>query len=292
MPGTDRPLIALLDGAGAAPRRELVLFVGGLSGNDRQWDGVIPLLRAACEVDVGYGPGALTHPALRGTRPTVVRLARAIAEQLRARPERSTVLVSHSVGAFIALAIAREIPAAVRSVVIVNGGLTSVGRFIDSPLRQLALHPRECLGFMRLFAMVSVPLPRAAKRAIARNRSLSRLLVGHLVSDGALATDERRSSLLENAGSGRVLRLLEDNRHHWPEFAGYAGEIEVPCVFVVGDRDPMTTIEDTDEMAAMLPQAQIEILRGIGHAAPLEAPELVAETICRQLPARDEPHEG
>jgi pimeloyl-ACP methyl ester carboxylesterase len=218
-----------------------------------------------------------------GSRPSVVELADAMAAELRGRPAGSVLIVSHSVGAFVALAMASALGPIVRAVVIVNGGLTTVARFIDAPLTELQSHPRECLGFLRLFALVSAPVPRRIKRAIAERRWASRLVVGKLVSPAALATSDTRHALIAEAGGLETLSALRDNRHHWRVFLHQAPETRVRVVFLVGDRDPMTTVADTRTMAGYLPDAEVIVLEGIGHAAPLEATSFVLAAIQSEL---------
>jgi pimeloyl-ACP methyl ester carboxylesterase len=254
-----------------------IVFLPGLSGNYRQWDLVVP--RVAGRGSIGFAAPILAHERFAGRRPSVTELAKAIADDLARWEPQSITLVSHSVGAFVALGIAHQIPQTIRGVVAVNGGLTTVARFIDSPLRELVQHPLTSMKFLRLFALVAAPVPSAVKKAIASRRWSSRLVVGGLVSDSALDSEERRQSLIVQAGKTETLLSLRDNRHHWNEFAGYAGQVTVPVVFVLGDRDPMTTEDDTRTMAVMLPNARIEVLHGVGHAAPLEAPEQVLQAI-------------
>ena len=238
---------------------------------------------------IAYGAPILRHQAFGGRRPSVYELGTEMANRLRASKAGPTVIASHSVGVFVGLAIAHGLPDRVSGLVAVNGGLSTVARFIDSPLAEMRQHPRECLGFLRLFALVSAPIPRVVKRWVASSPKATRLVVGDLVSDSALASIQQRRDLIAEAGTTETLLALRDNRHHWPEFAGYASEVQVPVRFVAGDRDPMTTIRDTRQMVAMLPNAAVEVLAGVGHAAPIEATSPVVRAITRLLPTEGPP---
>jgi pimeloyl-ACP methyl ester carboxylesterase len=277
-------LISLVNDPADGDSRPMLLLLPGLSGNNHQWD-LVAAAFAGSDVSLALGAPILAHPAFNGSRPTVRELARAMAVELRTRPPASVVVVSHSVGAFVALALAHEAPAAVKAVVAINGGLTMVAKFIDAPLALLVRHPREALGFVRLFALVAAPVPQKIKRAIASNRRATSMVLGDLVSKAGIESEEQRRSLIAEAGRFETLYALNDNRHHWREFVTYAREIQLPVVFVVGDHDPMTSVEDTETMAAMLPQASVEVLEGIGHAAPIEASAAVVELIRAQLSA-------
>lgn len=257
----------------------LVLFLPGLSGNNRQWDTVIKLLTDSGDAQLAYGAAILAHPALGGLRPTVVQLGRAMARELTEGPYGDVVVVTHSVGAFTGLAMAHAAPQKIRAVIVVNGGLTSVARFIDSPARQLVKHPSSSLTYLRLFALVGAPVPGAIKKAIARRRWASRAVVGNLVTDSALESQEQRESLLVEAGKSETVLSLWKNRHHWHELESYAAGITTDVHFLVGSSDPMTTEQDTRYMASLLPHAEVTVLKGVGHAAPLEAAQTVTDAI-------------
>jgi pimeloyl-ACP methyl ester carboxylesterase len=50
--------------------------------------------------------------------------------------------------------------------------------------------------------------------------------------------------------------------------------INVPTLVVVGAEDTLTPPEHSKQMAAAIPGARLEVLSGVGHLPPLEAPEL------------------
>lgn len=256
----------------------LVLFLPGLSGNNKQWSSVLELLRDA-PADFAYGSPMLAHAAFNGSQPSVTELAKKTAAELSAYPGRSHVIVSHSVGSFVALAIAREAPDAVAALILVNGGLVSVAKFIDKPWREITTHPVACLSFLRLFALVGAPVPAAVKRLVASRQWATRLVVGGLVSDMAVNSQAKRDVLVDEAGNSETLLSLWKNRHHWPEFKQYASEIKAETVIVDGANDPVTRGDDAQQMAALLPNARVQVLPDVGHAAPVEASDAVADAI-------------
>lgn len=260
----------------------LVLFLPGLGESPNQWNILIPLIKNM-PVDIAYGAPILPHPAFGHDKPTVTALARLTADELRHGKWKEVVIVAHSVGAFVGLGIARIVPDLVKEVIVVNGGLTSVAKFLDHPLRELAVKPRTCLTALRLFVLVSTPTPQALRNRIVKSKRSSRAILGGLVSDAALATEERRRDLMDNAGTPKVLQALWDNRHHWREFSDYAGEIQTKVLFLVGGQDPMGGEQDARTMVAMLPHAEMRVLPGVGHAAPLETAGTVAEAIREAL---------
>lgn len=261
----------------------LVLFLAGLTGSKAQWDLVVGVLDTG-KSDVAYGAPIMPNQALDGARPEVVVLADRIAAQVRTRHYTSVVLAAHSVGSFVALAIARQLPVT-SAVVLVNGGLTTVAEFLDAPARTFARRPRTCLTALKLFVLAGAPAPGRLKRSIAASERLSRLMLGGLVSGAAVDSGPKRESLIVGGGGFDVFKALWWNRHHWPEFLGYAKRIEPPVRILAGDRDPMATVADSNAMAALLPDATVTVLDGVGHAAPLETADGVAHSIEEFVPA-------
>ncbi len=263
---------------GARRYPSLIIFLPGMTGNFEQWTWVRECLEGV-PADLAFGAPVMPGIVSGRAAPTVTEVANAIAHELQSADDGEIIIVSHSVGAFSGLGIAHEIPAAVKAVILVNGGLAGVGRFLDQPVREFFARPLRCLTFLWLFALVSAPAPKCVKQAIAARRWLTRAILGKLVSGSAMDTRERRAALLNEAGGPWVLPSLWKNRHHWREFTAYAHEISTDVLFVIGDRDPVSTHEDAVNMAALLPRSRIRDLKGVGHAAPLEVPAVIADII-------------
>jgi pimeloyl-ACP methyl ester carboxylesterase len=256
----------------------LVLLVPGMSGNYRQWDSVIDQLSDVA-ADIAFSVPIRSHPALGDDNPSVRDVIDALTQILRNSRYRHVVIASHSVGSFVALGIAQALPDVADRLILVNGGLTSVARFLDRPFHELVTRPTACLTFVRLFVLISLPTPAALRRAVAKHRWFSRLLLGSFVSDSAIDARDARSALVEGGGRPDVIPGIWKNRHHWQEFVSYAHAIKASVLFVVGSRDPMSTEQDTRAMAALLPNARVRLLDGIGHAAPLEAADVISGII-------------
>ncbi|HUZ55497.1 MAG TPA: alpha/beta hydrolase [Streptosporangiaceae bacterium] len=264
--------------------RSLVLLLPGITANRQQWSAVISRL-ADVPADIAHGAPILPSPAMAARVPTVTQVIEALAGELRRRAYDHVVIVSHSVGSFVALGIAHVLPDGVDHLILINGGLTSVARFLDRPVHEILTRPVACLTFVRLFALVALPAPERLRRAAVNHRWFSQAVLGTYVSDSAIATQEKRSALLDGAGRPEVVPSLWKNRHHWREFISYADDIRTDALFVVGSKDPMSTEQDTRAMAALLPSASVRLLRGIGHAAPLEAAEVIAGLVRKAVGA-------
>lgn len=262
----------------------LVLFLSGISGNRAQWELVHSRIPGDM-ADIGFAAPILPNVAFNGARPTVTGLVHLIAKEVDSAGYDRVVLVAHSVGSFVALGMCRILEGRVKSAILVNGGLATVARFLDRPVKEFRQHPRTCLTALKLFALVGSPAPERLKRSVMESERSSKALFGNLVSSETLESAEHRRSLMTDAGSSAIPRTLWVNRHHWREFSSYAGEISNDVVFLVGDQDPMTSEADTEDMASLLPHSTVLVLPGIGHAAPVETAGAVAELVLEKLNA-------
>lgn len=278
----DAPLIDVVRNSPQPEDVPIVLLLHGMGGNDGQWNLVVEQL---CELPVAlaFGAPVLSHAFFGGMRPTVTQLAIAMAAELKDRSCTNVIVLSHSVGSFVALRLAHEAPDLIKSVLAVNGGLTGVARFIHQPLREIVVRPKPCCEYLLLFATVGMPFPKFAKRTVANHEWLSHLTLRKFVSASGLKSVSRRRSLLSKTGKPEALLALWENRHHWVEFEQYAGKVDVPVLFLAGSRDSVASEADANSMAAMLPNARVQLIEGAGHAAPLEAPKVVIEALLEIL---------
>ena len=65
--------------------------------------------------------------------------------------------------------------------------------------------------------------------------------------------------------------------------------IEVPALIVAGDRDNMTPRALSEEMARAIPGAQLLVVEGGSHTAPIERPHFVNEAVLRFLHESERP---
>lgn len=62
--------------------------------------------------------------------------------------------------------------------------------------------------------------------------------------------------------------------------------VSVPTTVMMGTRDTLTPPPRSDAIMTAIPGAELQTLEGYGHMLPLEAPDIVADTIRRHVPAR------
>ena len=55
--------------------------------------------------------------------------------------------------------------------------------------------------------------------------------------------------------------------------------IATPTLLIAGEEDRNAPLRTMERMVTAMPRAAIEVLRGVGHMAPLEAPEAFAQAV-------------
>ena len=58
-----------------------------------------------------------------------------------------------------------------------------------------------------------------------------------------------------------------------------------PGLTICGEQDALTPLSDHQGMAAMLPQAQLAVIKDSGYMAPMERPRAVTEALRQWLVA-------
>jgi pimeloyl-ACP methyl ester carboxylesterase len=67
--------------------------------------------------------------------------------------------------------------------------------------------------------------------------------------------------------------LLEEMQYH--DTTRFLEEVNVPSLVIAGEHDLFTPVQLARTMARTLPEAELLVVRGATHIAPLEIPELV-----------------
>jgi pimeloyl-ACP methyl ester carboxylesterase len=65
------------------------------------------------------------------------------------------------------------------------------------------------------------------------------------------------------------------------ERAGLAVLARIPTMIACGDRDLLTLLSGSREMAAVMPKCELLIVPGAGHLVELERPELIDDALVR-----------
>jgi magnesium chelatase accessory protein len=248
---------------GAGP---VALLAHGTGAATHSWRALAPLLARHFSVVAPDLPGHGFTDAPAPRRMSLPGMADALAELLRALDVAPAVAVGHSAGAAVLARMALDGAIAPRALVSLNGALLPLpglqGRVYPPMARLLAATPLV----PRVFAW------RASERA-----AVERLI-------------RSTGSTLDPAGTDCYARLVRSPGHvaatlammaHWDlrPLARDLPRLAVPLTLVVGGSDRTVPPSEARRARALLPSARIVTLRGLGHLAHEEKPEVLAALI-------------
>ena len=226
----------------------------------------------------GHGRSGLPSDQARIDVPALARDMYSVLDQLG---DERAVLVGHSMGTQVALEAYRQAPERVKALILVCG---SYGRVTET------FHGSDVLKQV---------LPRIIENA-RRHEGLARALWGRIPAGLAF-----RLARMGGEVDGLAIRE-EDFRRYWDHVSlmapgvflpmlNLAGEhsaedllehLEVPTLVIAAERDTFTPAEIAIDMSERIPGAELELIRGGSHAAPVEQPRRIWARIERFLRER------
>lgn len=186
------------------------------------------------------------------------------------------LVVGHSLGAMTALAWAARHPrtagSRLRGMVLCNAG---VHQLVPAATAGM---PGGAWALPRLVeACLTLPGP-SPPRSAALRWAIRRLGVGEDPPTTAVALTEALVAACPptvRAGFGRTIRHLD--------LRAAVGCLDVPALLITGGADRMTPPIHAHGLAARLCGAEVVVLPGVGHQAPLERPATVSDLILTHL---------
>jgi pimeloyl-ACP methyl ester carboxylesterase len=178
------------------------------------------------------------------------------------RAER-VILLGHSIGGMVALEFAATFPERLRALILSATTPTFGSRdgTFQREFVQARLGPLDAGQTMAQIAANSAPR-----------------LVGSAAAPEAVPTLVRlMSEIPEATFRAAVACLVTFDRR------GDLARIAVPTLLIAGEEDTNAALKTMTRMAGTIPGARFEVLRGIGHLAPLECADLYAEIVRRFL---------
>jgi 2-succinyl-6-hydroxy-2,4-cyclohexadiene-1-carboxylate synthase len=232
-----------------------VVLLHGFTHTGASWDQVRARLPGeAIAPDIrGHGSAGALEP---------VTLSAVLDDVAAVAPTRFT-LVGYSMGGRVALHVALALGERVERVVLVGAspGIADAGEREARLQGDLALADE---------------IERLSIDEFARRWAQTPVLAGQPASARAAADADRRRNT--PAGLARALRGLGTGA--LPSLWGRLGELAVPVVLVVGERDEKF-LAIAAETAASMVEAEVVVVPGAGHAVHLENPEAVANLIAK-----------
>ncbi|MCB1357461.1 MAG: alpha/beta fold hydrolase [Maritimibacter sp.] len=194
------------------------------------------------------------HVADLTTQTTIAEMAR---DTLAAHPGPLRV-AGHSMGARVAMEMARQAPERVERLVLLDTGI--------HPLKPGEIEKR------------------ARVIALAREQGMAALAEAWL--PGMVHAPNRDNGALMQGLTEMVLRMDPDLHERQimalvtrPDAAAYLPEIACPTLLVVGKQDAWSPPAQHEDMLALLPDARLEVVDDAGHFAPVEQPDAVAALV-------------
>lgn len=231
---------------------ETIVLLHGFTQTGRSWE---PTVAALGERYRALAPDIRGHGAAADARP--VDVASVHADALALAPRRFA-LAGYSMGGRIALSLALAAPERVARLALIGA---SPG-IADHEERRARRAADDALAER---------IEREGIEAFARAWAALPLWAGQPPEVAAAADAERRSQ--SPAGLAAALRglgtgVMEPLWERLPRLA-------IPVALIVGERDAKFRAI-AERMADALPDAEVHVVPGAGHAVQLEAPEAVA----------------
>ena len=236
--GTENPPLVLIHGAG---------------GMQLYWPPVIRRLPGYCVYALDL-PGHGKSEICDGQQ-TIGEYARYLIQWLESIQLRRAVLVGHSMGCAIALALAIHHPEYVVGLGLIGGGA------------RLRVHPD-----LLTYAADPTTIHKATELLVSYSFSSNapRRLV-KLASKRLLAT--RQSVLYGDLQACNRFDVMDR-----------LGSVQQPTLVVCGADDQMTPLRYAQFLSSAIPNARLSVIPDAGHMVMLEQPRLVADSLLAFLP--------
>ncbi len=184
------------------------------------------------------------------------------------------VLVGHSMGTQVALEGWRHAPRNVKGLVLLCGSYGKVTQsFRGVPILDMILP--------KVMDIVDKQpeIARALWSRIPPEMALRAALLARDVDPRNVRREDMLPYLkhMTHVDFAMFLRMLRAAGDHTAE--DWLSEVTIPVLIVAGERDTFTPATLSEAMAARIPNAELLMVKGGSHVAPIEQPELVAERI-------------
>lgn len=226
------------------PDKPTVVFVPGLLSDGIVWQHAADRLAQSHTVAIADVSGG--------------RSITGMAEAILSEQAGALIVAGHSMGARVALEMARIAPERIKGLVLADTGIHP-RREGEEAKRQVLLDLAHAQGMEALAAKWLPPMVDEARQG---DRVLMDALTAMVLRTDAAQHDRQIGALL-----GR------------PDASAYLNEITCPVLLVVGRQDVWSPIAQHETMLESLPDARLVVIENAGHFAPIEQPQAVTDAL-------------
>ncbi|MDR7080893.1 pimeloyl-ACP methyl ester carboxylesterase [Arthrobacter ginsengisoli] len=258
------------------PETRTILVIHGFRGDHHGLLRVadqLPEMRLIMPDLPGFGSSA----AFAAAGHTVERYGRFISDFLAAlRLGPDTVLLGHSFGSIIASHYVAAHPDTVAALILVN------------PIAAPALEGPK--GLMTKLAVLYYEAAARLPRRLGQGLLRSQLIV-RVMSETMAKTRDQQLRRFVHAQHSAYFSAFADRDSLLEAFkasvgsnvAEVAGSLTLPVLLIAGEKDEIATLPDQHTLLALLPDAHLDVIPGVGHLIHYETPEPAAGFIRRFL---------
>ena len=187
-----------------------------------------------------------------------------------------TVLLGHSFGSIVASHYVAAHPGTVSELILVN------------PIAAPALEGPK--GLMTKLAVLYYEAASPPARRLGQGLLRSQLIV-RVMSETMAKTKDRQLRRFVHAQHSAYFSAFADRESLLEAFkasvggnvAEVAGSLTLPVLLIAGEKDEIATLPDQHTLLALLPDAHLDVIPGVGHLIHYETPEPAAGFIRRFL---------
>lgn len=250
----------ICDSGKSENQQDCVVLLHGYLESMLIWDDFVPLLYKEVRVITLDLPGHGIS-VVEGEIHTMDFLADTVVAALKVLEVESATIVGHSMGGYVALAIAERHPSVVDALVLLSSTPNA-----DSP-EKVENRERE-IAIVEAGKKEMLAKSAPAKRFAEQNRARMRDYIADIAEVVQITEDEGIVAILR----GMIGRKDQNEMLHHLSARQY---------FILGRHDDYIPLEVAEKMVSEHPQAEVIWLDESGHMGFLEQPQLTAEAIVR-----------
>jgi pimeloyl-ACP methyl ester carboxylesterase len=252
---------------GAGP---VVVLVHGLGGNLRNFYAVVDELAATCRVIAVDRPGSGYSTMISGAHPPLRAQATIIARFCGKLGLDRALLVGHSLGGALSLALALDHPDCVGALVLIST-LSQEQRERPAIFKALNIHS-PTLRWLIAWTLMA-PLGKLAHHATLQAVFAPELVPKSFDAESGAGLGLRPDNFI--AASQDMITVSDELALMTPRYPSLA----IPVDVIFGRQDPILNYREHGErLVAALPNARLHLIDG-GHMIPITVPDQVVHLI-------------